>query len=511
MESPHPHDEFSSGTTHSRRPWSATEYLQLIREARSRAEMKSVAASHRRSRVDIGDAAGRLLPPESRPHTPLSAYKILVNYAATRPDDVVFRRAKDPTVVAAVGALPAPGGSGNSSSSTLLRVDTAFRPSAFTSLEGDELLILVAELVAQIPDDRDREILRGRLGLVGNARTLEAIGADYGVSRERIRQRVKRSLKVLRTDARRRGSPGAVLRYLIDKTMTLDERTSRLTSVVVENFQCDLRTGLSVLLAAAGFEASYSGDLVGSAVAAETARRRAEDREDRNAATRAKRERGHSRVVNAWLDAADWPVERMHPPAAETLAARRALDARNNTGSFFSTKLNRPVRYESSLERQVFRTLEQSDLVVHYQEQPFGIPYRDGERDRIYFPDVFFATRTGVGVLVEVKPVPNMAIRENRLKAEAGRRWANSRGWGWITINGTRTQKEIERRIIPGDKLAAFRHQLLSAGILTWPDVLVLRARFGLNSDDITACIFQTRAELIVKPHYLIRLTEPMV
>jgi hypothetical protein len=57
---------------------------------------------------------------------------------------------------------------------------------------------LVAAAVAGIPDEGDREVLKRRLGLSGGGpQTLEQIGTELGISRERVRQRADRAVKTI--------------------------------------------------------------------------------------------------------------------------------------------------------------------------------------------------------------------------------------------------------------------------------------------------------------------------
>jgi Sigma-70, region 4 len=61
---------------------------------------------------------------------------------------------------------------------------------------GESVRRLVA---AAVPDEGDREVLERRLGLSGGGpQTLAQIGAHLGISRERVRQRADRAVKVSR-------------------------------------------------------------------------------------------------------------------------------------------------------------------------------------------------------------------------------------------------------------------------------------------------------------------------
>src|SRR3954467_9686032 len=59
---------------------------------------------------------------------------------------------------------------------------------------------LVAGKILSLLKERDRQILAKRFGLLGfSARTLEAIGKEHNLTRERVRQIEKDSIKFLRS------------------------------------------------------------------------------------------------------------------------------------------------------------------------------------------------------------------------------------------------------------------------------------------------------------------------
>lgn len=71
---------------------------------------------------------------------------------------------------------------------------------------GETVRRIVAAAVTAIPNEGDRRVLERRLGLsAGEPQTLEQIGADLGVSRERIRQRVDRAAKEIAAGRARAG------------------------------------------------------------------------------------------------------------------------------------------------------------------------------------------------------------------------------------------------------------------------------------------------------------------
>jgi hypothetical protein len=71
---------------------------------------------------------------------------------------------------------------------------------------GEAVRMLVAAAVAALPNEGDRKVLERRLGLSGDRpQTLEQIGTESGVTRERIRQRVDRAAKAITAGRARAG------------------------------------------------------------------------------------------------------------------------------------------------------------------------------------------------------------------------------------------------------------------------------------------------------------------
>ncbi len=67
-----------------------------------------------------------------------------------------------------------------------------------------DLAEVIGALVADL-DERKRDIVRRRFGLSGREETLQEIGDDYGITRERIRQIEEKALRILRGRARNLG------------------------------------------------------------------------------------------------------------------------------------------------------------------------------------------------------------------------------------------------------------------------------------------------------------------
>ncbi len=89
----------------------------------------------------------------------------------------------------------------------------------------------------------------------------------------------------------------------------------------------------------------------------------------------------------------------MYKPARKIVNTR----SRKNIGYFPSKKNERPVSFESLIERDYIYLLEYDRDVISYKEQPLEITYRVNNRLRKCYPD-FEIQRKDRKQLVEVKP-----------------------------------------------------------------------------------------------------------
>lgn len=143
---------------------------------------------------------------------------------------------------------------------------------------------------------------------------------------------------------------------------------------------------------------------------------------------------------------------------------------------------------------------ERSNRVHSYQEQPCKVRYSriNGERS-IYIPDLLICLTDGRMLLIEVKPLWQMAVSDNLIKSQAGHRFAAERGWGWVTVaHAGRTYTDLlERDIDPA------AHRALAAGPITWPTMLELRQRIRLTTLDVAAYAAQGGVALSFTPYRL--------
>jgi RNA polymerase primary sigma factor len=82
-------------------------------------------------------------------------------------------------------------------------VDIIINPNAElvdTNLSGEETLRKKLLDMLNVLDNRERLIIEDYFGLSGNTRTLEDIGSDFSLTKERVRQIKEKALRKLRNE-----------------------------------------------------------------------------------------------------------------------------------------------------------------------------------------------------------------------------------------------------------------------------------------------------------------------
>jgi len=485
--------------------WSAAEYEQLVEEIRSGLTVDEIARTHGRPAGGITSACNRLLPTEQQPSSRQHAPAVLNRYLHEHPDE--------PLAIAP--ATPRGSRKRPREEVTPLPGPTRHDLDSDAQLESGDAAALTSEAISWLERrPREQQILRMRVGFEDAPHTLAEIAGEFGLSRERIRQIEARALTLLVRQARKPGTPGAILAALLhlpDNPDALDEAfAERIATIVASEFVAPARVAIPFLLCAAGVGSSAARRVAALARAAEE-RRRELEKEQRRTTAAAQRATTAARraddVVDRWIEHAAWPADLGSPPERGTLHALRLDGPGEPASSFHSSKLDREVLYESGLELAAFTALENSTEIAWYQEQPLTIPYTWEGRQRLYYPDILTATHTGRCMLIEVKPLTSMPVALNRAKAAAARAYAHRNGWGWVTVDGARTGRDLEAHTIPAETRRAITTGLEAFGHLGWRHILELRTNAGVSPRDIAAFIVQTGAQLVLEPSY--RITAP--
>ena len=141
--------------------------------------------------------------------------------------------------------------------------------------------------------------------------------------------------------------------------------------------------------------------------------------------------------------------------------------------------------------------LECCDQVLFYQEQPFSIPYCFKNKSKKYYPDLLIATVDGRCLLMEVKPTDRMTLSLTRIKSNAGRKWAHTRGWGWLVISDRFSLRQLEEHAISTNTWKLIEAELKTSRILAWREMMELRTRYEIHRLDLIAYIIQSGAEVV--------------
>jgi len=113
--------------------------------------------------------------------------------------------------------------------------------------------------------------------------------------------------------------------------------------------------------------------------------------------------------------------------------------SRYKSGLFYSEKCNRDIQYESGIELNFIKLLENSKKVKFYYEQPVRIAYRRGRKQESYTPDFGVYLTSKEFVLVEIKDLPSMLNDRVQLKVEALIDFCSKKGFGFLLTDGKNT------------------------------------------------------------------------
>ncbi|WP_082917923.1 TnsA endonuclease N-terminal domain-containing protein [Mangrovibacter phragmitis] len=489
-------------------PWEYREFLELVNGIKCGLTTTQLAKLHQRTSGSITAAAMRLIPSADKPESYIHAVDVLANYMREKGDvdlnSLVQAICPAPVIrKCAVSARnltlqPTPDGQQSTSGAGNLQApNKSHELNVYTEFLADnatdaDVLMLVTAAVANLPKERDRNALEMRLGVDDQPHTLAEIGEEWGVSGERVRQIQERGFKRLAARARYEGTYGSALKKLLEPASTsTDELALWLFNTVRFDFVIPLRLAAKFILRTAGFTVQKVTEVAALLPAIERSHKAQLRKQNRN---RAVMERTES-VITGWLNDSEWPEAIAPPPPTEQLSNQRLVNDSDIAGDFYSEKLDRMVQYESGLELEILTLLERSEQITYYQEQPAVIPYTFGGRNRYYYPDLFIATVDGRGLLIEIKPTDRMALSINRVKSNAGRAWAHARGWGWLVMSLRHTLRQVEDYQIPASIVTLLDNELKEHGVITWSDLINLRAQHGLKRFDITAYVIQSDAE----------------
>jgi len=382
--------------------------------------------------------------------------------------------------------------------------------------DADSVLLLrelVATAVSEMPAERDQEVLARRLGLNGQpAQTLEKVAEALDLSRERVRQLQARAIRRLsRADDPASRRLHQVLAELTDLEGTAPEagpataeRLLELADVLLPTVAPRQAVGLVARLAGAN---KVRADNL--AAEASTFRMLRTESARREAVQQRRVERAGRRWAALYGDVT-WFGDPAAPPLQTELESVREenLD-RDSFGVWRCPKLKRDVSYESQSELHVIQLLGLAPQIAYYQEQPLAIRYQFRGRQRTYFPDLLAATEDGRCILIEVKPVYEMATAVNAAKYLALEAFCRDRGWGLLATDGSRTRRLIEDRDVDPQLETVLAEALDRRGELSWPQVRAVIGILPMTALDLSALILKCGWEWDTRPYRLRRRPPP--
>ncbi|MFD7856155.1 TnsA endonuclease N-terminal domain-containing protein [Streptomyces microflavus] len=377
--------------------------------------------------------------------------------------------------------------------------------------DPDTVLVLqelVAAAVDELAEPRDRDVLGRRLGLHDQpAQTLETAAESLGVSRERVRQLQTRAIRRL---VRNTAPASRRLRQVLGELSCMGregpgahppaaERLLDLADMLLPSVTP--RQAVPLLARLAGADKVRAENLAAEASTIRTLRHDEARRE-------AVREGRIDRSTRRWAAVAaevDWFGDRRPaPPRAELETLREEENlTRGRFGAWHCPKLDRAVSYESETELRVIQLLSFASQITYYQEQPLAISYEYEGRQRTYYPDLLAATTDGSCVLIEVKPVYEMAMAINVAKYRAAADFCRVRGWGLVATDGYRTRRLLEHQAVDPGLEDALALALAAGHELSWPQIRAAAGVLPMGSLDLAALILSREWQWRTSPFRL--------
>jgi hypothetical protein len=366
-------------------------------------------------------------------------------------------------------------------------------------VEGEELLSLA---IADVLAERERRMFELRYGLVdGECRTLAEVGSEFALSRERIRQLMKRSIRRLKSRAGGRLRAGDITHPCASMKLYFESKIDKDAPDLVDQLCALLRDEPRT-------RRQLFAELIFNKSTAATHLKTFTERDRAYAAAQfaeVKSERALA-AARRLLAQSVWPenVTRVSKLPMTVRAREVSSESVGSWGVFFSTKMGRNVQFESALEYRFLQFLERLPEVDAYQEQPLAVPYTLGARQRTYYPDVCLLMEGRV-VMVEIKPRAHFALRDNLVKWASLREYCTIHGYGLLITDSQRAFQSVWRRSVP-EPLREAVNLAIRDGSVSWPDYKFIRDTSGTIFDDFQAMILQERLVWTLSPF---RVTRP--
>lgn len=364
--------------------------------------------------------------------------------------------------------------------------------------EVGSLVELLAYCIGRLADGRDREVLNTRVGLSGCGVTLSRLGDEFGVTRERIRQLEARGIRKLRPPPSELALPSRLKKWLGEVD------SEKLARVAFDELPYGYHlTIFKVLAKIAQVSAASAGELISDAERALSSLRTEKAQENRD--QQFEDEMGIpfvngrvsldlSKVLEwAWTPAG-WGADTGYKMDSWKRCRTPAADSTSEfeKGKFWSRKNQRPIYYDSGVERAVLGGLEQDERVLWYVEQPFKIEYDapDGSR-RFYFPDVLVCLDGQGIIVVEVKPVIQMIQEVNVAKFSALKRFCFNNGFAFAVTDGKVSAKQLVATV--GEEDCEAIRKFVGRDRSLWSVIRSMKHRSGYSVRQLVGAFLRRR------------------
>ena len=325
--------------------------------------------------------------------------------------------------------------------------------------------------------DRQKDIVFRRFGVAGyQPQTLKEIGASYDVTRERIRQILKKSLYGFK-------NPSVFSRILLVlSSVRSDDLVKYLYFGAYEVYGGNL---LKYIL-----DNLPKGDEIGVAINALkiNTHKIAKDEARKQKSHQAELLRG-SRFMS--LLSRPSIMESSHADTEfSAFKVARRVNRENNIGVFYSRKSSVPLEYESSTEFRVLSKLENNPHVKRVKTQSLSI-LCDNTLGRHYFPDIQILTVDNEIYIIEVKPLDDMLIPENIEKYSSLKDYCFTMGYGYAMIDerGNSFESIVNHYVSP-EKERVILDALEEQKLLRYRDTRNLQVKHAISKRDLLKIVY---------------------
>lgn len=206
-----------------------------------------------------------------------------------------------------------------------------------------------------------------------------------------------------------------------------------------------------------------------------------------------------------------WPskVQSISEAQYKSMVSKRRVqlniieDKHSVSGTLDSAKMGCTVEFESLLERDFYEKLESDPEVVWYVVQPLSIQYGTGSRLRNYYPDVQVFFSDGSSMLVEIKPVLEMACWLNWHKWKGMKKHCEEAGLGYAITDGTTSTRDIRAFQLDSARAGSIIEDLHTLHELDWKRFVAFRARHKVSNLELARIIVDNHLSLTPMPFLL--------